>query len=47
MKQCRMTKLDLGPEMHVEALTKNHVLQRIREQGKVPVDAERFCLRAL
>ena len=47
MQQCRITKLDLGPEMHVEALRKEHVLQRVREQGKVPAGAERFCLRAL
>ena len=42
-----MTKLDLGPEMHVEALRKEHVLERVREQGKVPAGAERFCLRVL
>ena len=47
VKQCKITKLDLVPEMYVEALRKEHVLQRVREQAKVPDGAERFCLRAL
>ena len=38
-KLCRTTKLDLGPEIHVEELRKEHVLQRAREQEKVPAVA--------
>ena len=47
VKLCRITKLDLGPEIDVAELRNEHVQQRAREQEKVPAGASRFCLRAL
>ena len=47
VKLCRITKLDWGPEIDVADLRNEHVLQRAREQEKVPAGAGRFCLRAL
>ena len=37
----------MGPEKDVAELRNEHVLQRAREQEKIPADAGRFCLRAL
>ena len=47
VKLCRVTKLELGPEIDVAELRNEHVLQRAREQEKVPAGAGRFCLRTL
>ena len=33
--------------MHVQPLRKEHMLQQVQEQGKVPYGAERFSPRAL
>ena len=47
VKLCRITIMDLGPEMDVAELRNEHVWQRAREQEKVPADSGRFCLRVL
>ena len=47
VKLCRITKLDLGPEIDVAELRNEHVSQRAREQEKVAAGAGRFCLRTL
>ena len=42
VKLCRITKLDLGPEIDVAELSNEHVEHRAREQEKVPAGAGRY-----